>query len=88
VAVRTPVSTATVTNPTLTFPRTVAASVSRATAATPAPVVFEGQAADVLHTVRLDGDFTVQQPLDGEFVVQQSLDGEFVVQQSLDGEID
>jgi len=51
-------------------------------------VVFEGQAADVLHTVRLDGDFTVQRALDGTWRVTRPLDGDFTVQQPLDGEID
>jgi len=59
-----------------------------AQADTPTPVVFEGQAADILHTVRLDGDFTVQQTLAGTWRVTRPLDGDFTVQHPLDGEID
>jgi len=51
-------------------------------------VVFRGQAADVLHTVRLDGDFTVKRALAGTWLVTRPLDGDFTVQQSHDGEID
>jgi len=82
------VSTTTADSPALTFRRAMAVPTTTATAAAPAPVVFEGQGVDILHTVRLGGDFTVQRALDGTWRVTRPLDGDFTVQRALDGEID